>query len=495
MKLSPLQSDPNAGQASWTRAVARDLFPANVSPFHWTLLQRPAERAMQRTWADLGATLPADAFWRRAADDRIYLNADLLAEAGRALHGAAWLGPRPPVERAGFFGRWQTQGGIQRTQAQITATAREIEALDDRLANWLAWVRELRWTQADLLQVMEELEPQAQAVLRASFILRAGLSAAQTEVTERLADWLPDCPAALRGHLYAGLSGLPSVEAAYALRELARDPNRAATDASFRARYGHRGPGEASPDALRWHAHPDLAREIALLPARRDAASAQAQRQTAETWIWARLPENRRRQFTPLLDRARALCRAVDLAHDGLARVMAAAQTWLRAAAVEAVAAGLIGEPDAGCFLELEELKQVATGEWHHGHREQVRAAVAQRRAHVSPETAEQRHSAQPASPGQARGPILRRSWREDTALLPGAILLTEVADPGDAAGWLAAGAIVDAAGDPWSPGMIVARALGIPAVTGMPMTGADIYPGQTLTVDGDFGRVELELL
>lgn len=489
---SPQQRDLIAGQAPWTRAVARDLFPVNVSPFHWTLLQRPAEKAMQRAWADLGARVSADNFWRRAADGYVYLNADLLVEAGRALHGAAWLGTRPPVQHAGFFSRWQAQGTIQRAHAQITATAKEIELLNGRLADWLTWVRGLRWTQADLLQVMEELEPRAQAVLRGDFILRAGLSAAQDEVAERLAAWRPDCPAAVISHLYAGLAGLPSVEAAYALQEVGHATHRAAAEASFRTRYGHRGPGETGPDARRWHDHPGLAHAIAALPARRDAASAQAQRQAAATWLETRLSENQRCQLEPILARARALCRAVDLARDGLAHVMAAAQVWLRAAAGEAVSAGLIGEPSAGRYLELEELKQVATGEWHRGHSEQVRAAVIQRQARVLSDTAEHPQPAQAASPGQARGPILRQAWLEDATLLPGAILLAEVADPGCAVGWLSAGALVDAAGDPWSPGMIVARALGIPAITGQPAIGAEMRSGQLLAVDGDLGRVEL---
>ena len=98
--------------------------------------------------------------------------------------------------------------------------------------------------------------------------------------------------------------------------------------------------------------------------------------QTAEGWVLGRLDGNQRRQFEPLLARARRLCRAVDVAWDGLARVMAAAQLWLRAVAVEAVSAGLIADPAEVHFLELEELKQVATGEWHRGRSERVREEV-----------------------------------------------------------------------------------------------------------------------
>ena len=121
--------------------------------------------------------------------------------------------------------------------------------------------------------------------------------------------------------------------------------------------------------------------QLAALPVAHDVEAARAARQAAEGWVLGRLDGNQRRQFEPLLARARRLCRAVDVAWDGLARVMAAAQLWLRAVAAEAVSAGLIADPAEVHFLELEELKQVATGEWHRGRSERVREEVVQRRA------------------------------------------------------------------------------------------------------------------
>ena len=224
MSASQNRVEVAAGQIAWTRDLARDLFPAAVTPFHWTLLRRPAQEAMRRTWADLGVALPAADFWRRAPDGYVYLNADLMAQAGRAVHGAAWLSAPPAPERGGLFGRWQTQGTIKRVQAQVDAVAQEVDGLNQRLTEWFAFVQRLRWTQADLLQVMEELEPRAQSILQAYFALRAGLSAAQAEVAARLTEWLPGCPPQTILHLYAGLDGLPSVEAAYALAALRDAP-------------------------------------------------------------------------------------------------------------------------------------------------------------------------------------------------------------------------------------------------------------------------------
>jgi phosphohistidine swiveling domain-containing protein len=491
LSASQNRVEVSAGQIAWTRDLARDLFPAAVTPFHWTLLRRPAQEAMRRTWADLGVALPAQDFWRRAPDSYVYLNADLMAQAGRAVHGAAWLSAPPLPERGGLFGRWQTQGTIKRVHAQVDAMVREVDGLNLRLAEWLAFAQRLRWTQADLLQVMEELEPRAQTVLQAYFLLRAGLSAAQAEVATRLTEWLPGCPPQTILHLYAGLDGLPSVEAAYALAELRDAASQDAVVQDFLARYGHRGLDEMRPDARRWREHAELALQLAALPPTHTVEAARAARRAAEEWVLSRLDSNRQRQFEPLLARARRLCRAVDVVWDGLARVMAAAQLWLRAVASEAVSARLITDPAEVHFLELEELKQVATGEWHRGRSERVREEVVDRRANLVACSDEATRFPVAASPGTASGPAFRFALTSDIAFLSGAVVLTRVAAPGDAPYWLSAAALIDAAGDPWMPAMIVARALAMPAVTGMPEPIAQAAPGQIITVDGNAGRIE----
>jgi phosphohistidine swiveling domain-containing protein len=208
------------------------------------------------------------------------------------------------------------------------------------------------------------------------------------------------------------------------------------------------------------------------------------------------LDGGQRRQFDMLLARARRLCRAVDVAWDGLARVMAAAQAWLSAAAMEAAAAGLIDHPAEACLLELEELKQVATGEWHRGRSARVRAEVMQRQVELNACAGERPRTPVAAAPGAARGPVVRLEALDSVLRLQGAIMVAQVADPGCAPYWLAAAAVVDGAGDPWTPGMIVARALAAPAVTGtpgaaMPGVPGAITDGQHVAVDGGSGRFE----
>ena len=457
--------------AGWSRELACDLFPGSATPFAWTLLRGPAETALRRVLTELGApAMPTHALWQRQADGRVYVAAGPLAEAGAATHGAAWLGPERPVVATGPLARLSAAGAIRRAQGRVSAAADEVNAGHARLAQWLTWVRQLPWTQADVLHVMEELEPRATAALHSYLTLRAGLAAAYAELWERL-----ERPERWHGALFAGLTGLPTVEAAYTLATAAQDTPTSLARQEALARYGHRGPGELRPDAARWLDQPEL---LNLLP----------QRRAAETQAHA---DGRGRSVAEALRRARDLTRAADLAWDGLVIVMAVAQRWAQVTAHEALAAQLIFRPADALFLELEELKQIATGEWHRGDADQVQAEVAQRRialeAIMTPAPAVDRPA--PVSHGQAQGPTYLAAPPANLPP-PGAIWLAESADPGCAPLWLAAGGVISAAADPCAPGLIAARVLGLPAVAGAATLVAQARPGQQITLDGGTGRV-----
>jgi phosphohistidine swiveling domain-containing protein len=348
-------------------------------------------------------------------------------------------------------------------------------------------VRGLRWTQADLLQVMEELEPKARDVLRTYFILRAGLSAAAAQVSDRLAAWLPERPPDVTWGLYVGLAGMPGIESAYALAVAARD--EASRDPAL-ARFGHRGPGEMRPDGMRWADQPVLLASLADQRPQRNSDTAHIERQAVEAWVFGQLDASKSRQFEAALRRAQALCVAADVAWDAATMVMAAAQRWAEATASEATSAGLIERPADVLYLELEELKQVATGEWHPGRSAAVQDEVARRRAQIAGVPAEEAGGQPlPAGPGQAHGPAYFASPAAEPPP-PSAIWLVDVADPGCAPFWLGAGAIVTAAADPWSPALIIARGLGVPAVIGASKAVSAARPGQTVTADGDAGQV-----
>ncbi len=488
-----ITTDPNGsvaeGSARWTRWLAADLFPGTALPFAWSILQDPLERALRRALTGLGAPEPpAGALWRLAADGRVYVSATALTEADQALKGAAWLGPERPEQPAGLVARWGARGIIHRAQARIAEAQAQVEALHRQQRHWLQWVQERRWAQADLLQVMEELEPRAAGVLEAHFVLSAGLRAAAAQAADILADSLPDAPPHLGLDLYAGLADLPSVAAAYALRAAASLPHDHPDRVEALNRYGHRGPGEMRPDARRWADTPALLELLAQYPTRHTADAANRRRAEAESWINSRLAGGRRQKLTDALAHARDLCRAADMAWDALAMVLAGGQSWLAAASVEARNADLLERAEDALFLELEELKQVATGEWHRGRGEEVRARVARRKGSAPAEADSYPDRPAPASSGVAQGMATVADGL--TPPQPPAVWLCKTADPGWAPFWLGAEGILVAADDLWSPGMIVARALGVPAVAGAARAVAGTPPGRVVALDGATGII-----
>jgi phosphohistidine swiveling domain-containing protein len=486
--LATSQAGKTAGQIAWTRDLARDLFPGVATPFGWTVLCRPAEVALRRTLVELGAPAPdGSTLWQRDQAGHVYVNATMLADAAHKLRGAAWLGATRGEMPGGLIGRLQTEGVTRKARAGVDAALTDTQDLHARTAKWWEWVRGLRWSQADLLQVMEELEPKARDVLRAFFTLRAGLAAAASQVIDRLVEWLPERPPDVTWGLYVGLAGMPGVESAYALAVAARD--EAARGAAL-VRFGHRGPGEMRPDGMRWTDQPALLPSLADQRPLRNSDTAHIQRQAIEAWVFGQLDANKGRQLEIILRRAQALCVAADVAWDAVTMVMAAAQRWGEATAGEATAAGLIARPADVLYLELEELKQVATGEWHPGRSTAVQDEVARRRAQIASHPVEQAAGQPlPAGPGQAHGPAYLASPAAEPPP-PSAIWLTAAADPGCAPFWLGAGAVVTAAADPWSPGLIIARSLGVPAVIRAAEAVYAARPGQTVTVDGDAGQI-----
>ncbi len=170
--------------SAWTRRLAADLFP--VRPPRWPGRCCAGRlRTLRQAYFELGApALPAAPLWQLQTDGQVFVNAAALAAADAALRGAAWLGAAQPEPPAGLLARLQAGAAIRRTEARLAAAVGEATALHTGLARWLSWVRGQRWAQADLLQVMEELEPQATQALKTYFILRAGLPAAGRAVPE-----------------------------------------------------------------------------------------------------------------------------------------------------------------------------------------------------------------------------------------------------------------------------------------------------------------------
>ncbi len=465
---------PHTGQVGWTRDLARDLFSGRVLPLTWTLLVNPAESGLRAAYLELGAPAQVAAGpWWRLQQGMACLNSEAVEAADRSLAGAAWLGPVRPEAPAGLIARLQSGSLVKRCQARLAAVQGEAHSTRARLLRWLAFVRGLSWAQADLLQVMEELEPNAHAALKTYFLTRMGLNATDWALRARLAEWLPGGSPDQVAGLYLGIEGLPSVAMAEAVARAAARPAGDPEIEAGLAPWRHRGPGELRPDARRWDDSPDLL----ALPAWRGAprwtqARAAEQRRLALAGIRSRLSAEQGRELERLLAQVHEMIVAADVAWDALAAVMAVAQHWAAAAAGEALAAGLIAAPADVLYLELEELKQVATGEWHAGRSADAQQAVAQRKAEAAGAPAVEAPGAgsdQPVilCPGAESGPTYRVALTAEPP--PQALWYAETIDPGWAPLWQGAAGLLCSAAERWAPGCIAARGLGVPTTIAAP--------------------------
>jgi phosphoenolpyruvate synthase/pyruvate phosphate dikinase len=98
------------------------------------------------------------------------------------------------------------------------------------------------------------------------------------------------------------------------------------------------------------------------------------------------------------------------------------------------------------------------------------------------------------ASPGVARG-VARILHGPDVFghMQPGDVLVAPITTPAWTPLFAMASAIVTDVGGPLSHGSIVAREYGIPAVLGTGVATRRIQNGQTITVNGSTGTVELK--
>lgn len=397
----------NPSPVVWSRAAANDLARGLLTPLTWSILSRSAERAVRSHYSAWGVTLPAGApIWRRIAG-RAYLNTSALTAANQAVAAgesgasAGWrLFKRAPDRRENAALREQ----LAQAPARFAATQQ-----------WWERVQTTEWRQATILQVMEEIEPQAEAVLTARDYLTTGLGAARRQLTRWVAEWQPAASSAIFDELFAGLDGREGwVQYRYDLQWLTEAARQDAAvsaylaqgdwepsspsatllpEGAFRqafdafittyARWADQPLETASP---RWAKAPQalLARLAVRLAETPETSlpgpqAARQQRAAAGERVLGAIDARRRRQFEPVFDQLQQIVDLLPPSREALVTVMAVARHWALGAAQEAVNDGRLAAAEDVFLLELEELKQLMTGEWSSP--EQVLPLVERRRA------------------------------------------------------------------------------------------------------------------
>ncbi|NOZ50235.1 MAG: hypothetical protein GXP37_09355 [Chloroflexi bacterium] len=240
-----------------------------------------------------------------------------------------------------------------------------------RLRRWSAAVLGMSWSQSQLLQVMEEVEPM--------------LAAAMT-VVEQMA-WLA---VGSYVHMQALLQRAGVDDAAGAAMRLmlgvetpegrqVDDWAQGLSGEAWRQRWGHRADFEldlARPRLAErmpgdW---PQPPQETSWQPSQARQLAAQEQERVLQKAGWLQRPALRKQ-----IDLCREALQAYGDAGDTLAHVLTAVRRWCLAAAAEGAEGDRIHQADEIFQLEIEEIKQMLTGEWHH--RRHVATQIATRTA------------------------------------------------------------------------------------------------------------------
>jgi pyruvate,water dikinase len=195
------------------------------------------------------------------------------------------------------------------------------------------------------------------------------------------------------------------------------------------------------------------------------------------------------------------------------AYTLAGTRIWALAAGREAMSDGRLLADNEVFFYELEEMKQMMTGEWNVSDTAGIRATAAERKAQWQGWRQEAAGDllvgdaealaaipagavGLPGAGGTARGPLAALEAATGSpaaapAAQTGKLILAGVqADVGAAAVLPAAGGLILAQGSPLDPTVAAAAALQIPVVYGLATRHATIQTQTSAAIDGSQGTV-----
>ena len=263
--------------------------------------------------------------------------------------------------------------------------------------------------------------------------------------------------------------------------------------------YGHRALREGEIARPRWVEDPDIVfRSLNTCVAHPPKSPAKLPAGNSLHKLMDGLAPQTRKQGQALIQKIRQLHHLQSHALHALAYVWAGTRRWALAAAHEAMVDGRLLARDDVFYYELEEIKELMTGEWNVSSLDEILAVAAKRKATmaawqaetapamlVGDEEAHSTHTALPAVAGHATGPLRRWGLSKKNGCYH-AVVGAEVLDSGWALALPQADGFVAAGGTPLDPFVAAARAWHHPVVVGLGPAYADLVEGAVTTVDAD---------
>ncbi len=361
--------------------------PQNLTPFSQSVLHPAASVALRRAAVKLGAPEFPISVSQLARPDgvRIHLAAltvNVWSESTQAV--AHLLG----VASLQSGARGKTGRGMKTAQQTLTG----FPAAYGRLRRWSEWVFDSEWNQAQLLQVMEEVERMTAEALMWVYASAIAAVGSYAHLGRLIAKFEKN---QARGHaLRLGLTAGLETPDGRLIEALAAG----AVPERLRKEFGHMPigrEGEMAAPRIAEAAEALIGTSSPPEPLMWDLSRAQGRQETARRKALAAAGFLGRSGLRKSIELTQSALITHAKARDALAFVLAATRHWAQAAAVEGMSDGRIQRADEIFLLEIEEIKQMMTGEWHsRGHiapllarrrEDRSQQAVADRRAGVGP--------------------------------------------------------------------------------------------------------------
>lgn len=522
-----------AGPA-WGCSLLAPLAPDALTPFSGSLLTEVMARAWYLYYDRLGFSPAPRAKVVRLHAGRPYVNLTLSATLD-----AENAGVTPPVlrldgsarpliawEKPGFLAGMKLARGAKKIEETLGALQQELPVITNKAAAWQGRVAGLRWSQAEILQIMEEIEHVGATALLPYFAARHNLEVAYRRLLMLLGAQSEAEATALIVRALGGAAPTVELEMAQYVQRLAQSaaaqpevsawlnagafeagsslpPGAFAEDLhTFLARYGHRGLHEGEIAAPRWAEAPSAL--FAAIRTCTQGAPAPGVAQAADPQpLLAAIDGKARKEAQQLIAQMRDLLTLQSHALDAVAHILTGTRQWALAAGREALADHRITDLEAIFFYEVEEVKEMMTGEWNISDRSGIHATAAERRQTLavwrctpSPaliwgdREAMALTNGLPAAAGAAEGSA---GIEENIAALAvDAILVRQQPESADAILLPAARAFITAQGSPLDPLCACARSLGRPGVVAAGAAIATVSPSARIVVDGALGKVTI---
>ncbi|MCO5209125.1 MAG: hypothetical protein M9936_05490 [Caldilinea sp.] len=517
----------------WSRSFMEPLAPGALTQFSASLLAEIAARTWYLYYDRLGFSPTPRTRLVRIIEGRPYTNLTVSARLD-----AENAGIEPPAfavdgrervliawQKPGFLGGLKLGRGAKKVDETLTALQNELPEITAQARKWYDKVLGLRWSQAEVLQIMEEIERYGAAALLPYFAARHNLEGAWRRLLSLLDKQPPQETMALLAATLGGNEGAIESDMAQRIRQLGRiaaaQPEVAGwlsagafddwtntvpagdfADAAqtFFSLYGHRALAEGDVCNPRWSEQPGIVFD-AIRAAAENPSTAIAVGAGSIDALLGAADGKARKEVARLVEQIRTLIDMQSRAIHAYAYILAATRRWALAAGHEAMADHRITEIDNVFFYELEEMKQMMTGEWNVSDRSAIHETASERQEHYAqwqqavpagfiwgerPMQATRRGV--PAAAGHASGPVRTLTAAGQSGAQP----ILAVVQPGSGAAMLLAssGGYFSAQGSVYDPLAACARTLVLPAVVDLGDSFFEFLSSPHIAIDGVAGKV-----